>query len=73
MWKYCVHNVPFTAGSGGGTCSHGIAGTGGSSFRVVSYDAMFLEGEITMNGVGVSGGGAGSGGHAACGNTVSTM
>lgn len=60
--KYDHQCLPFTAGSGGGTCSHGSAGTGGSSFRVVSYDAMFLEGEITMNGVGVAGGGAGSGG-----------
>ncbi|CAG2194931.1 COPB2 [Mytilus edulis] len=54
--------LPWTAGSGGGTCSHGNAGSGGAAFRVVSIDAMFLEGEITMNGVGASGGGSGSGG-----------
>ena len=54
--------LPLTAGSGGGTCSHGNAGSGGAAFRVVSIGAMFLEGEITMNGVGASGGGSGSGG-----------
>ena len=54
--------LPWTAGSGGGSCSHGNAGSGGSALRVVSSNAMFLEGQVHMKGIGSGAGGAGSGG-----------
>lgn len=59
---YDVRCLPWTAGSGGGTCSHGNGGQGGSAFRAISSGAMFLEGQINMRGEGLGAGGAGSGG-----------
>lgn len=57
--------LPIKAGSGGGKSSYANSdgGWGGSAFKVIARNAMYLEGKIDMDGsVGVLGGGGGSGG-----------
>lgn len=56
--------LPVLGGSGGGSCSHGRSGgTGGSAIRIVSLNALYIEGRITsIGGSGSGGGGGGSGG-----------
>lgn len=57
--------LPITAGSGGAHGSHYLAegGWGGSAIKVITRNAMYLEGTVDMDGAnGVSGGAGGSGG-----------
>lgn len=53
--------MPFLSGSGGGVCSHGTGGAGGSALRLI-HTFTLVEGQITMSGEASSGGGGGGAG-----------
>lgn len=53
--------LPSLAGSGGGVCSHGAGGAGGSALRLV-HTFTVVDGQITMSGEASTGGGGGGAG-----------